>query len=420
MQPTKARKSESMSETNNSIKLPVNEVGKARARPYQDGETSLPRQIRYSLERDYLLPEHKAVLRRYDQECDKNSGASESSRLNQLYVLTHLAHAVQKPFKDMTKEDLENYIFNKDLSPKSLNTHKILIRKFFKWLYRTEDFPSVVNWIKFQNNKKRKLPDDLLTHAEVRALIDATDNPRDRALISVLYESDCRRGEIVGLKQKDVTFDQYGAVIMVHGKTGDRPVRLINSSPDLTLWMNNHPNKGGDKPLWVNLHNPNTKLEGEGLKILVKKTAKKTGLEKRVYPHLFRHTRSTHLAKDFTEAELKVIAGWTPGSRMTDIYVTLSMRDVEKKLLEKAGLIPKDEARKEEEVLRARNCPRCKEINPATAKFCYRCGMALDMQTAVKIEKENSGIALEMLDLLKQHPRLLETLKKFEESQQVK
>lgn len=43
----------------------------------------------------------------------------------------------------------------------------------------------------------------------------AAENPRDKALISVLYESGCRIGEILSLKIRNVEFDNNGSVVIV-------------------------------------------------------------------------------------------------------------------------------------------------------------------------------------------------------------
>lgn len=384
---------------------------KHRAIPGQDGKTSLQRQIQYTIDHEDLLPAQRDVLKRYDQECDKNDGLSISGRIGQLSVLSLLARKVHKPWKEMAKEDIETYIFSLEYAPSTMDTHKIYIRKFFRWLYKSKDFPEIVEWINLQKNRKRKLPDDLLTPEEIKMMIDAAgDNLRDRALVAVLYESGCRLGEIAGIKLKDVTSDQYGIVIIVHGKTGDRRVRLIDSVPDLLQWLNVHPSRDGEY-LFVHERNTEKQLEEKGIYFVIKKLTKKAGIKKKVHPHLFRHTRSTHLAKDFTDSELKIMQGWTPGSRMTEIYIHLSGADIDRKRLEKAGLLTRDEARKEDDSLKARVCPRCKENNPSTARFCPKCGMALDMETAVQIDTGKAGMSLEFMEQLQKNPILLEMLK---------
>lgn len=373
--------------------------------------SSHEQQLNRLLDDPDILPTQRVVVKRYDLEGKMNEGIALKTRLSRAFILVNMARKLKKPFNEMMKEDIENHIFGIDLAPASLDLHKVNIRGFFKWLYKTEGYPENVKWIKLQNHKKRKLPEDILTPYEIKALMDAADNSRDRALVSVIYDSGCRLGEILSIKQKDVTMDQYGARIVVHGKTGDRPVRLILSTPDLIRLLNEHPDKGADKPLFFNDKNMGKPLGHRRVQVIVDSLGRKAKLNKHVYPHLLRHSRATHLATDFTESELKVLFGWTRDSRMPGIYVSLSGGEVEKKMLAKAGLIDKEEARKEDDVLKPRVCPRCKENNPSTSRFCYKCGMALDMVTAMKIDKGESGMALELMDLMQREPRILEMLK---------
>ena len=71
-------------------------------------------------------------------------------------------------------------------------------------------------------NNRKKLPEELLTRTEIKKMVEASDHPRDKAMISLLYEGGLRIGELASLKIKNVVFDDYGAVIKVKGKTGER------------------------------------------------------------------------------------------------------------------------------------------------------------------------------------------------------
>ncbi|NJD52503.1 MAG: hypothetical protein FIB07_06490 [Candidatus Methanoperedens sp.] len=65
-------------------------------------------------------------------------------------------------------------------------------------------------------------------------------------------ESGARISELGNLKIKHVKFDQYGAVLMVDGKTGMRRVRIIFSSPYLATWLVNHPFRDNPEAfVWV-------------------------------------------------------------------------------------------------------------------------------------------------------------------------
>jgi site-specific recombinase XerD len=68
------------------------------------------------------------------------------------------------------------------------------------------------------------------------------------------------------------------------------------------------------------------------------KLVKSCGLDKQVYPHLFRHSRATHLADKLTEAQMKILFGWAGNSDVPSVYVHLSGRDVEEALLRIYGI----------------------------------------------------------------------------------
>jgi integrase/recombinase XerD len=336
------------------------------------------------------------ILKNYDSNGTFQQ-VTVGTKEQRLIILRQLALFVNKDFKDMDKEDIEKFFSSLgEIASKTWSTKGAFIKSFFKWLYKSDEYPSNVKWIKTTvKNKNHKLPSDLLTKNDIKSMANKTGNLSDKTFILVLYESACRIGEILNLKIKDVSFDQYGSIIMVDGKTGMRRIRLIESSPDLIKWINNHPDKENrDTPLFIYLSDKNRyKLFSKGISynsatIIIKNVAKRAGIKKRVHPHLFRHSRLTELAKILSESELKKFAGWTGGSTMAGIYVHLSGADIDKKMLEKYGLLDKNDD-PDKDTLKPKECPKCKEVNPNTAKFCYVCCMLLDMKVTAKIEPQN-------------------------------
>ncbi|MDD5614900.1 MAG: tyrosine-type recombinase/integrase [Candidatus Methanoperedens sp.] len=287
------------------------------------------------------------ILKYYDSQGKLQQQITLGTRVVRLNIIRQLALFLgSKNFKDVTKEDIEAFILSRgEWQPKTWSTNGAYIKFFFKWLNNSDEYPSNVKWIKTSmKSKNRKLPSDLLTLDEIKAMAKA-GNPMERAFIKVLYESACRIGEILNLKIKDVSVDQYGSALMVDGKTGMRRIRLIDSSPDLVLWIDKHPKKHDrDSCLFIQNH---SKTDCKGLTdsyadtILIK-LVKSAGIKKHVHPHLFRHSRLTELARDFSESELKVIAGWSGNSNMAAVYVHLSGGDIEKKMLERRGLLNKE------------------------------------------------------------------------------
>ena len=202
--------------------------------------------------------------------------------------------------------------------------------------------PEEVRWIKTAFKKKRLLPEALLTGEELKKLAEAAENPRDRALILIHYESGCRIGETLSLRIMHVAFDKHGAVLMVDGKTGPRRVRIIASAPALASWLSMHPLRNdSNAPLWVGVGTVgrNEALLYNGARAMLRRLVKKAGLHKRIYTHLMRHSRATELANFLTEAQMKELLGWVQGSDRASTYVHLCGRDVDGALLAANGIV---------------------------------------------------------------------------------
>ena len=161
--------------------------------------------------------------------------------------------------------------------------------------------------------------------------------------------SGVRIGELLSLNIGHVQFDRYGAVVIVNGKTGMRRLRLISSVPDIQTWINMHPLRAdANAPLFVTSrrygHEPR-RMSIQTIENKLKYVARKLGMTKPIYPHAIRHARLTDLTRSngkkqrLSEMELRLVVGWEKNSAMPEVYIHLFSADVERKLLENAGLI---------------------------------------------------------------------------------
>lgn len=334
-------------------------------------------------------------------------GLSQARIWRYLQLIPKIAFWLEKDLDKATTEDIlrvVQIIEKNDFTYWTKYTYKRALKRFYKWLGKKEDYPKEVKWIKCNGaNGNHKLPEELLTEEDIKKMISCANNLRDKALISMLYESGCRIGELGSLKIKHVSFDKYGTVLIIDGKTGMRRVRLITSTPYVVSWLEIHPLRdNSESPLWVCIgqRNRNQAFDYRGFMEIIKKLAKKAGITKRVYPHVFRHSRATYLSKHLTEAQMKQYFGWMQSSKMASVYVHLSGRDVDDALLKLYGI--KDEEKKDESVLNPKKCLRCETINPATGRFCNKCGLPLDVKTAVELEEKKEDVNELMKTLIEQ------------------
>ena len=319
------------------------------------------------------------------------NGAKTSTVLKHLYCFEKYIVAIGKDVdaKNASRTEIEKAmakIETYNLSHETKRNIKVVVKSFYKHTVG-EDlyYPKQVAWIKTTINKNKKiLPEDILSEEEIMKLLDAATNARDRAMIALLFDTGIRAGELLALRKKDLDMTGNPAHITVTGKTGSRRIPIMFSVPFLGNWIDMRKDMKQDDWLWISVgswFNYNRQMDYSGLRIMLKKVAKRAGLDKRVYPHLFRHSRASNYANKLTEQQLKMFFGWTGDSKMAATYVHLSGRDIDNAILQANGKKPKDVS--EEPKLTVRICPRCKFDNSLSSTFCNRCGSALDIRTAM-------------------------------------
>lgn len=332
-------------------------------------------------------------------------------------IYTALEHLKFKAADKITKEDIQDYLIHrrKNNKQRTINGDIIALRKFYEWLKPGNDF---FTGIKVKQPKNYLPVEQLITTEDVKKLLAVCKSQRDRAILILIWDSGCRLDEILTRNINHVQFDEHGATMIVNGKTGMRKVRLIDSLPDIRLWLNQHPIKNNpDAPLFVTerrYDHKEGKVQGERrldhntIQNMLKKIGRLAEIDKSVHPHALRHARLTYFVKQgFMESELRILAGWTKESNMAATYIHLSGGDVDRKLLAKNGLI-KDDEELLLKTLKPGKCPRCSAENPVDAKYCSICGLILDQNLSEKIQNYE-----------KQIPQLIELLLKSDETRKL-
>ena len=378
------------------------------------------KQIERTLQRikdsEEMSDANKKVLEDFYNYC--NLSVSPGRTLSYLEMMMRCCFILKKDFVDVVKEDVQrllNELDSREYSVSYKKGYRITIKKFFKWLRNTDEYPPEVKWFKSTVRRNEMRFPTIITKEELLKIIEAANHLRDKAFIFVLYESGCRIGEMLSLKMKDVNFDEVGAFVRVHGKTGPRTIRLVQSSPILAIWIDNHPYRNDmESPLWtcITKRSKYVNLTYYAVRSLFKRLKAKTGVTSRFYPYVLRHTRATDVSKAdrMSDSLMKCIFGWTQGSNAAASYINLTGRDADDAILRMNG-IKRDET-KTEDILKPRSCFRCKNNNTTTADFCNRCGMPLNDNAMVKILERDTERkkADEILDKLIQNPEFKKML----------
>jgi len=93
---------------------------------------------------------------------------------------------------------------------------------------------------------------------------------------------------------------------------------VIFSTKYLAEWLSDHPSASDpEAPLWIKLSHKNylKPLEYKDIQLQLKKIAKRAGIKKKIYAHLFRHTRATKLLQQVSEVVGAKIHGLDSGNK---------------------------------------------------------------------------------------------------------
>ena len=153
---------------------------------------------------------------------------------------------------------------------------------------------------------------DILTEAEVRALMDACSRRaptgvRNRALIAVLFGSGLRIAEALALRPKDLFLERLALTVHA-GKRGKRRVSAIfpDAADVVQRWLDWRADLApdGHAPVFCTIKHeragtwataPGHPLSREYVAACLRRLARKIGLGKRIFFYLFRHSHAALL-----------------------------------------------------------------------------------------------------------------------------
>ena len=207
----------------------------------------------------------------------------------------------------ITSEVLKAFIYNvsKEINPRSQSRLISGLKSFFDYLI-FEDYRKI-NPLELIETPKigRKLPDTISTE-EIDLIIKQIDlmhpqGERNRTIIEMLYSCGLRVSELVNLQLSDLFFEE--GFIRVIGK-GNKE-RFIPVNEQIIKYVNLYithnrkliePQKGFEDTLFLNRRGK--KLTRNMIFTIIKNLTIKSGIDKKVSPHTFRHSFATHLLEN--------------------------------------------------------------------------------------------------------------------------
>ncbi len=393
-----------------------------------------------------LKPENQEILERFRRSY--SNGTKHTTIAKTLYGLIKYTRLLDCPLAEAGMQELENALYKLETSktkpniklgivtkqgtlytPETKASIKKAIKQFYKWY---EDQDPRVEAENIETRKKvQKLykfllkiktgvklkpvnPAEIIDHKDIELLLKkGCRNDMERAFLKTLHETGCRISEFLNIRLKDIVKKENDWIIYVDGKTGPRPVFLIESVPYLQRWLDFHPDNKPESYLWTSIASKKP-LIYTGVRKLMQRVFRRAGLQKRHNPHWFRHSRASLHAGRFTEAVRCKLMGWSLSSNIPARYTHLKDSTIEDKFKEAHGL----KATAEIEKVRLPIKCVCGRENEIEARYCSLCGKALSVSIVLEDDEKKRDAINEAFEIFARIMADPETQAKFEQFKQ--
>lgn len=244
----------------------------------------------------------------------------ESTANAYCHALRPFLNAVNKPWQELTIDDADDYLTAKRLAgimPETYNHYygalRFMYKRILKFNWDEDEIPRM--------KRDRSLP-TILNRNEIDRLLDATTNLKYKAIFAVMYSGGLRVSEVTHLHYNDISRKNHSIHIKNTKSRMDRYTILADRTLDILT------------EYWFQCGRPRNILfpsqaTGEYLDIsavnqVLKRSAKKAGIEKHVTSHAFRHSFASHLLEAGCDIKyIQALLGHLD-PKSTEIYLHVS------------------------------------------------------------------------------------------------
>jgi integrase/recombinase XerD len=226
----------------------------------------------------------------------------------EMLVQYFLLVGIDVPPQNVEQKQVEDFIqYVSKIGMSATSQARILsgVKAFFKYMLIEDMITNSPTELLEAPRIGRKLP-DILSIEEINSIIDAIDlstneGERNKAMLETLYSCGLRVSELVNLQLSNLMFDD--GFIIVRGKGDKERIVPIGSVAvkHINIYVNqirNHMSnikKDSENILFLNRRG--AKLTRVMVFTIIKQLLEKTGINKKVSPHTFRHSFATHLVE---------------------------------------------------------------------------------------------------------------------------
>lgn len=239
---------------------------------------------------------------------------------------TFLKYYASKPSSQITNDDLiqfnNDYILKSNYSASFQNQVVNALKLYFSAIENRKIDPELIH----RPRRANTLP-NVLSKQEVKMVLDALQNQKHRAMLSLIYACGLRSGELLKLKAEHV--DSKRSLLIIKGAKGNKD-RIVPLSTKIIEMLRTYYKAFKPKTYLFEGQNAGTAYDSRSLQLVIKQAVAKAGIKKPVTLHWLRHSYATHLLEAGTDLRyIQEILGHK-SSKTTEIYTHVSTNSIQK------------------------------------------------------------------------------------------
>ena len=225
---------------------------------------------------------------------------------NDILEYLNYIHSEGLNYKEIEYSDIRFFLMylkdNKKDNNSSIDRKLSALRGFYKYMANEGIIKSNVFSLVSGPKKSKKLP-RFFEYNELEEMFKIPDDSplgqRDLLLLEMLYATGCRVGELVSIKVSDIDFGRRNILILGKGNK-ERYVTYGEYCEDaLKKYLSDgYRTLNKDNIDYLFLNNNGGALTERGVRFILDKIIKQTGINKNISPHMIRHSFATHLLNE--------------------------------------------------------------------------------------------------------------------------
>lgn len=250
----------------------------------------------------------KEFIKYLENERNYSEYTIKNYELDILDFLNHCLDIKLNPYK-ITYFDVKSYLvklYEKKYKATTISRKISSLRTFYSFLYDNNLVDKNIFKYVSTPKKEKRLP-KYITNDDITTIFNIPDissplGQRNRLILELLYGSGIRVSELCNIKVKDININNK--TIRILGKGSKERIVFYGEScrEILEIYLSDGRetllNKKNNDYLIIGAYRKNKPLTTRSVQLIINDLIEKTAINKKVTPHVLRHTFATHLLNE--------------------------------------------------------------------------------------------------------------------------